>query len=180
MSETRWKPIPGYESHYLVSENGEVWSVRRKRVLTPATDKYGYLYFVLSVDGVRKTAKAHRLVAMAFIENYASKATVNHKNGVRTDNRVANLEWATPKEQIADARGREALPNVWARTDYWAMGAKRNFGRKKTAVYCEGRLLGIYDSLQEAASANCVNYSKASECANGRRNKTGGKQFCYV
>ena len=151
MSETRWKAIPGYEEHYLVSENGEVWSVRRKRKLKPTTDKYGYLYFVLSVGGVRRTAKAHRLVAMAFIENPTNKPTVNHKNGVRTDNRAANLEWATPKEQIADAKSRDALPGVWSKTDYHAMGEKRNFGRKKTAVYLDGQLLGVYGSLKEAA-----------------------------
>jgi len=46
----------------------------------------------------KKTICIHRLVAQAFIENPDKKRTVNHKNGVRTDNKVQNLEWMTSKE----------------------------------------------------------------------------------
>lgn len=175
-----WRPIKGYENQYLVSNTGDVWSLRNKRKLKPATDKYGYFYFVLCVDGRRKTVKAHRLVAITFIENPLNKPTVNHLNGVRNDNRVENLAWATEKEQIEDAMKRDALPNIFKNTDYQAMGAKRNFGRRKTAVYLDGELLGIYGSLLDASKDQRVNYSKASECANGHRKTTGGKQFCFV
>ena len=175
-----WRPIKGYENEYLVSEAGDVCSLRSKRKLKPATDKYGYLYFVLCVDGRRKTVKAHRLVAIAFIENPLNKPTVNHLNGVRNDNRVENLEWATEKEQIADAMKRDALPNMLKNTDYQAMGAKRNFGRRKAAVYLNGELLGIYSSLLDASKKQGINYSKASECANGKRKTTGGKTVCFV
>ena len=175
-----WRPIKGYENEYLVSEAGDVWSLRSKRKLKPSTDKYGYFYFVLCVDGRRKTVKAHRLVAIAFIENPLNKPTVNHLNGVRNDNRVGNLEWATEKEQIADAMKRDAFPNMLKNTDYQAMGEKRNFGRRKTAVYLNGELLGIYSSLLDASKKQGINYSKASECANGKRKTTGGKTVCFV
>ena len=177
MKEIQWKPILGYEDHYLVSENGDVWSVRRSKNLKPSTDKHGYLYFVFSVDGVRKTMKAHRLVALAFIENPLNKPTINHLNGIRSDNRVSNLEWATPKEQANDPLTYANTIRLSKSTDYYAMGSKCNFMRKRTAVYRNELLIGIYPSLKEAATKNHVNYSKASECANGFRKKTGGLKF---
>jgi len=175
-----WKPIQGYENEYMVSNRGDVWSVRRHRALKPNKDKYGYLYFVFSVDSVRRTVKAHRLVATAFIENTFNKPTVNHKNGIRHDNRVDNLEWATVKEQANDERTYKNMLAVSAKTDYRAMGQKRDFGRRRTAVYRGKTLVGIYESLMTAAKENGINYSKASECANGHRKNTGGMKVCFV
>lgn len=175
-----WKPVVGYESYYLVSENGDVWSIRRNKTLRPNTDKYGYLYFVLSVGGVRKTIKAHRLVAITFLENPQNKPTVNHKNGVRSDNCVTNLEWATVSEQLSDERTHKNILAVVKRTDYRKMGEMRNFGRKQTAVYKGDILLGVYPSLKEAVAQNGGSYSKASECTRGKRKTTGGLKFCFV
>jgi len=169
-----------FDGLYSVTSDGMLYSSRSGKFLKPSTDKYGYLYFVISIAGKRYTLKAHRLVAEVFIPNPDGKPTVNHKNGIRHDNRVENLEWATSKEQAADAAKRDALPGVWARTDYRAMGAKRDFGRRKTAVYQSNRLLGVYGSLLEAAKTHHANYSKASECAHGKRKKAGGKVFCFV
>ena len=177
MKEIQWKPITGYEDYYLISENGDVWSIRHNKKLRPTTDRYGYLYFVLSVNGTRKTMKAHRLVASAFIENPLSKPTVNHLNGIRTDNNVSNLEWATQKEQANDPLTYANTIRISKNTDYYAMGSKCNFMRKQTAVYRGNSLIGIYSSLKEAATKNNVNYSKASECANGFRKKIGGLRF---
>ena len=169
-----------FDGLYKITEDGRLYSERSKKYLIPNTDKYGYLYFVVSINGERKTLKSHRLVAESFIPNPDSKPTVNHKNGIRTDNRIENLEWATTKEQSADAAKRQALPRLWANTDYRALGAKRNFGRRKTAVFIGDKMIGIYNSLMEAAKSNHANYAKASECANGKRKTTGGKRFCFV
>ena len=174
-----WRPVKNYENYYLVSNLGNVWSVRRNRQLKPATDKYGYLYYVLSVGGERRTIKAHRMVATAFIDNQFNKPTVNHKNGVRSDNRASNLEWATAKDQANDPLTRAHILEVAQKTDYRKMGATRNFGRKRTAVYKGDILIGTFDSLAKAAEAVGVSCGKASECANGKRTMTGGMRFCY-
>lgn len=72
---------------------------RKGKFLSPGTDKYGYKKVVLSRNGVRKNYPVHRLVATAWIPNPDKKETVNHKNGIKDDNRVENLEWATHVEQ---------------------------------------------------------------------------------
>lgn len=122
-----WRKTFIFPDYYSVSENGAVRSERNGKILKPATDKYGYHYYVLCVEGKRHTIKAHRLVAMAFIPNPENKPTVNHKNGIRTDNRVVNLEWMTNKEQSNDPLTRQHLLADSITRDYKAMGGIEKF-----------------------------------------------------
>lgn len=112
-SQTR-KPIPGYEGIYEVDDLGRVFSLGRvvrngRQIVKPAeirpiTHKWhGYSVVNLANDGKVKQHRLHRIVAECFIPNPESKPTVNHKSGVKSDNRVVNLEWATPREQGAHA-----------------------------------------------------------------------------
>ena len=96
-----WKDIKGYEGIYRVSNMGNVWSVRRERCLSPQRHKSGsgvYLVVKLSLNGVVKSYKVHRLVAQAFIPNPDNKPQVNHKNENTLSNYASNLEWVTNKE----------------------------------------------------------------------------------
>lgn len=95
------KDIAGYEGQYAVTEDGKVWSYKRNSFLSPNRIYSGYLRVGLrdSKNGQKRKAHSiHRLVAIAYIENPEGKEEVNHKNGVRYDNRVENLEWATRSE----------------------------------------------------------------------------------
>jgi hypothetical protein len=105
----QWKPIPGYEGTYEVSNIGNVRRlagsercfVTRPRKLVP---RNGYFQLILSKNGEVELQWAHRLVARAFLgEPNKNFPHVNHKNGVRTDNRVENLEWVNHSENIAHA-----------------------------------------------------------------------------
>lgn len=110
--EEVWKDIKGYEGWYQVSNLGQVKRlkkvhfnhgkeniVEREHILTPTTDKNGYLVVILSNKGEnRKHVKVHRLVAEAFIENTENKPQVDHINRIRNDNRVENLRWVTNSE----------------------------------------------------------------------------------
>lgn len=111
--EERWLPVVGYEGVYVVSSlgrvrllehsfvrrNGSFFSVRSK-IKKPYKDRHGYLQVRLQKNQKGKNKSVHRLVAEAFIPNPDNKPEVNHKNGVRTDNRIENLEWVSRNENI--------------------------------------------------------------------------------
>jgi hypothetical protein len=105
-----WKSIKGFEGLYEVSNQGRVKVLQRtargrlnniqtfkERILSPINQSNGYLKVNLVKDGIQKTCLIHRIVASAFIEGDNS-LTVNHINGIKTDNRVENLEWLSLSE----------------------------------------------------------------------------------
>jgi len=92
------KEIKGYEGIYSITSFGRVWSHRRKKWLKQNNNGHGYSIVTFSVNNDRNDRKVHRLVADAFIENPDNKPQVNHKNGIKSDNCLSNLEWVTRRE----------------------------------------------------------------------------------
>lgn len=93
--------IKGYEGQYAIDELGRVYSYKRKRFNSLVRDKKGYLRIGLrdSNNNQKRTAfLVHRLVAMTYLPNEQNKKEVNHKNNIRSDNSVYNLEWVTREE----------------------------------------------------------------------------------
>jgi hypothetical protein len=95
-----WKDVVGYEGKYLISNLGNVKSLlRNEKILkNMPLGKTGYLCIDLCYNGKITKHIIHRLVAKVFIDNPENKEQVNHINGVKTDNRVINLEWSTRSE----------------------------------------------------------------------------------
>jgi len=85
------------EDKYEVSDTGLVRS-SGVLILKPRLDRYGYELVTFWIDGKLHTRKVHRLVAIAFIENPGNLPTVNHKDGIKTNNAKENLEWMSVKD----------------------------------------------------------------------------------
>lgn len=101
-----WKDIPNYEGMYQVSNLGRVKSFNYNRtgkegVLKPKPHRDGYFQVMLYKGGRGKMNKIHRLVILAFLGQ--SDLQVNHINGIKTDNRLENLEYCTGSENIRHA-----------------------------------------------------------------------------
>ena len=89
--------IENYEGVYGINRRGDVRNNKTGRILK---SNYGqpYAYVTPSKNNKAKRLNIHRAVAIAFIPNPENKETVNHINGIKHDNNVTNLEWATRGE----------------------------------------------------------------------------------
>ena len=98
-----WKDIviDGEKTHYMISSHGRVLNSNSGYINEGNPDKDGYLMIHIMTPSRNKHIAVHRLVALMFIENPENKEHVNHIDGVKINNHVENLEWATPKENIA-------------------------------------------------------------------------------
>ena len=108
-----WKPVPGSDGRYFVSNYGKIAGTRKREfckeleldsmpdyygLLSPYKDKDGYERTHLILNGKRKVVLVHRIVMLAFVGE--SDLQVNHKNEIKDDNRLENLEYMTCEENI--------------------------------------------------------------------------------
>lgn len=113
-----WKDIVDFDG-YQISNLGNVKSLARKAkifggnfrtvrecIMKPAIGNSGYYYVSIGCRGNYKSRDVHRLVALHFIQiEFPENFQVNHKDGNKLNNSVINLEWVTPKENMAHAIG---------------------------------------------------------------------------
>lgn len=113
------KPIPGFDG-YAVDSDGRVWSCHRPahmrhlpaswRPLKPHVAPHGYAQVTLFRDGRRHLRHVHSLVLLAWVGPPSEGQQACHNNGVRSDNRLANLRWDSVAANHADKRAHGTMP----------------------------------------------------------------------
>jgi len=132
--EEIWVDISGTNGKYRVSNFGNVYSVLNKRKLKKNVNNRGYER--VTID--KKQVSIHRIVCLHFLENKYNKKVVNHINGIKTDNRIENLEWVTSRENsihyLSDKPIKEITLKNCIRYEKWIHinGKNRRIGRFKT------------------------------------------------
>lgn len=166
-----WKPVNDYEGLYEVSSIGRIRSIKRAttngKVLKPVIDKDGYKRVCLSKNNVRKSYKVHRLVAIAFVSGRTvEKRVVNHKNEIKLDNRMENLEWCT----------------VAYNTNYNGSAYRRVATKRKKIKATKDGETFLFKSVSEAARKLGLSHGNISECAHGAhgRKSLSGYTFSFV
>ena len=159
-----WKKVPfeEYENIYLISSSGRLKNRKTGRIHAINLDSDGYPHYLLCSKNKRKAITAHRLVALAFIENPMNLPCINHKDEDKTNNSVENLEWCTVKYNNSYG----AKPQ--------RVGDKNS---RPVAQMLNGEILALYKNSKVAQKETGVDFSKIRMCCRGVRKHAGGYEW---
>ena len=184
-TEEIWKPIPGYEGLYEVSNQGRVKRLEytrvdkigreyhnKERILKSSLDSAGgYLkVYLFDNESRMKSIKVHRLVAKAFIPNPENKTQVNHKDEVKTNNCVENLEWVTLKENM----------NYGTRNERISKATCKRLSKPVAQYTKTGELIEVYPSASEAGRQLGFSQGNISTAARGEQKTSYGYIWKYI
>jgi len=195
MEKEIWKPVVNFEEFYAISNLGRVKSLDRLYAVSnqygKCKNKYrkrcgriiklakckktGYLTFTMCKSGKRYYPTVHRLVLETFIPNPENKSCCNHKNGIKTDNNINNLEWATYSENRKHAHKIGLHKGTW----FGKFGKDNPHSKKVMAISKLGKTK-IYRSIREAGRITKINYSCISKACSGSQKRAGGLKWRYI
>ena len=156
------KDIPGYENLYAATSCGKIWSYKLKRFLKQSLNQEYLVVTLKDKNNNRKQYKVHRLVALTYIENKNNLPYINHKNEIKTDNFINNLEWCNEKYNSNYGTRNQKNSN-----------ANRGNKKQSFAVKCIETGI-IYNSMREAERQTGIPNASISACYRGIRHTAGG------
>jgi hypothetical protein len=174
-----WMPTKVGNRDYLVSNKGRIKSPNYKRlgfqkVLKQRINEYGYL----TVELGGKYSMAHRVILSAFVLNHENKRTVNHINGVKTDNRVENLEWATYSENVIHRF--KVLKHKGNCSMAGRFGINNPKSKPVTQKTKEGEFVANWNGMGDAARALNISHAGISMVAKGAKKSYKGFVWEYA
>ena len=167
-----WKQIDN--TQFYISNMGRIKNIETGRILKCQANRKGYLVARVTVNRIKRSLKPHRLVAQYFIPNVENKEQVNHKNCVKTDNRVENLEWCTNLENM-----RHAIEHGRYKNGGYD-GLLRHNEEKSIKIKATNIETGeetIFPSI--AAAERACKTSHVTQVARGLRTKANGYTFAF-
>lgn len=178
MKALRIKDFPDY----YITDTGDVYSWNlsknpngRIKRLKPLHSKDGYYRIDFMKEKKHYTKSIHRLVAEAFIPNPENKRTVNHKNGIKSDNRVENLEWNTHSENLYHKhRVLGYKGTMLGKTGSQCPNSKTVLQVK------DGKIIAKFSGCHEAERQTNIMYQHIADCCRGIRKTAGGFQWRYA
>ena len=164
--EEVWKDIPWYEWLYKISN---IWNIintnyRKLWISHPIYITYNKWYCQVKLLWNGKLI--HRLVAKAFIPNPENKPYVNHINWIKTDNRIENLEWCTPSENML-----HSVRVLCKYSQKWRFWWKHNASKKIIQISKDWEFIKEWDSIMDAARYLWKHYIWISECCRWKQKK---------
>lgn len=170
-----WKDIEDYEGLYQVSSEGRVKSLKfgKEKILRYTKANKGYAQLTLSKNSIQTTYKIHRLVAEAFIPNPDNKPQIDHINTDRTDNRVENLRWVTPKENCNNSITIENYSKC-------KLGLLNHNTKPILQFTKDGEFVKKWDSMSEIEKELGFNHSHLTSCCRQKKKSAYGYVWMYA
>lgn len=163
-----WRTIKDFPN-YEISTKGNIRTkeycdgrnhIRQSKLLNKKINNVGYEYIILSNKKVKhKTLTIHRLMAKTFLNDYYDNLDVNHINGIKTDNRIENLEMATHSENIKKR---------------YEIGNDGNNYKAVNQYDLDGNYIDTYKSSYEAEKLTGIGRTCIGSCCRNEHHTAGG------
>lgn len=176
----KWKPVKDFDGYYI-SNLGRVKSTRsfkgtQELILNGSFNQQGYKTITMMRKKKVYTKTLHRLLANAFIPNPNKLPCINHKNGIKTDNKIDNLEWCTYSHNNKEAYKMGLKEPAWTNN----FGINHPNSKKVNQYDKNGNYIKTWDCISDVQRVMNILVTSIVNCCNGYSNSAGGYKWRYT